>query len=339
MKKAVIFSFGILCVVVACQSKTENTQTKSSSSSKKKSQSNQNLPKIDSGATDLDQMMGTIKHYFNSLNQGKYQEASQNFAPKVKQWITIKNTTPQAIASEAQRFLSIKQGVKYTPDFKGIFADLSKENKVRLAVRQQWVNYDTTLEVWLEFDENFKIKSHKEGKILKKLAPKVARLEALLEKIKKVSFPFETNGVDLWAADSSKSLSSEEMKMFGEEYYEETAMNQFFHIGYFTIHQDIVGVIHCYRYRELYYVRLATFGRTSGKRIDIQDIAFWGHDHVGRAYAERHQDGTLFIDEELIVNKWEFVETVRETNKTTKSGGEQRFEIRRNGVIKKVTKE
>ncbi|OJJ14436.1 hypothetical protein BKI52_42395 [marine bacterium AO1-C] len=336
MKK--ILYLVILWMLTACEQTPKNSQNNHTASTKKVNQSGKASPHINSKklkSLTSKKAVDVIKNYFDHLNQGNYEAASQSFAAKVDQWITVKNTSPKIISNEARRFLGAKKGVKYTPDVNKM---VWKENTAQIVVRQQWAGYDTTLEVWLEFDKDLKIKSYKEGRIIKRRSPKLAQLEALIQKIKKVSFPFEMNGAYLWAADSTKSLSVAEMKMFGVDDYIETPENQFFHIGYFTVFNNIVGIVYCYRYRELHYVRLATFNRLSGKLIDMNDIGFWGHDHVGRAYADRSQHGTLFIDEELIVNKWEFVETIKETNKTTKSSGEERFEIMRNGAIKDLKK-
>ncbi|HAS46986.1 MAG TPA: hypothetical protein DCS93_41265 [Microscillaceae bacterium] len=344
MKKTMIICLGILLAINACNNKTENTQRNKPLPSENNGQSGKESPVINTEKPqDLEKlksekMKGEIKRYFSNLSKGNYQEASQSFAAKVDQWITIKNTTPQAIMTEARRFLSTKNGVRYTPNLTN---PVFKENKAKVVVRQQWAGYDTILEVWLEFDKNFKIKSYKEGKIIRKLSGKAIELEALLQKTPKVSLPYEISDVNLSLPEVEESLDSLEMTILGVDDFTPTPglVNDFYSIGYFEVNERVTAVLYCYNYAVLYYLRLALLDRYSGKLISSDELSAWGTPLGGTLYVAEYTSGTISIDTKgYIVSEWSRSETIRATNKTTTSTGEYRCQILPNGKIKKLTK-
>ncbi|EAY30383.1 hypothetical protein M23134_08212 [Microscilla marina ATCC 23134] len=232
--------------------------------------------KYDTPDEKTTQVINVVKSYFANLTNGNYEAAAQdNFAPSVDQWITMKNTHPKAIATEAKRFLSTKTDVKYTPNLAGI---VLKDNKARVVVRQEWKGYDTTLEVWLEFDNSVKIKSYKEGKIFKMKIVKPSALEAYLSKIKKFEYPVNVNSQQY---STFKAMDKSGLNLLIKDAIEG---ENFQNIGYFEISSDLVGILYIRGYRSSQSIVLNTFNRKSGKAVAIEVVGFMGGGHMMAGY-------------------------------------------------------
>ncbi|OJJ21266.1 hypothetical protein BKI52_11925 [marine bacterium AO1-C] len=266
----------------------------------------------------------TVKGYFEGLTNGDYEAAASNFANKVDLWITIKNTTPKAIATEAKRFLSTKENVKYTPNLAGM---AFKDNKARVVVRQEWKNYDVTLEVLLELDDAAKIKSYKEGKIYKMKIVKPSALEAYLSKISQFNYPVKVS--------SSQFSNFKDMGIEGKQLLigESFPGENFQDVGYFNISGDLVGILHVRGYRSSQEFILGVFNRKSGKMLSLQSIGFMGGSHVLSGYntscnIEINNDGS-------IVNNWNNTEKSPIDGSIKKSSGQTLFQVTPNGQIKR----
>lgn len=300
--------------------KSENQNSSESSENKDKKQETPNA------ATE--KAFGSLKNYFDNLTKGDYEQAASNFAEKVSLWITIKNTNPEAIAKEAQRFLSTKNDVKYTlniPSFH--FA----QNKGKVIVSQDWEGYHATLEILLEFDDNGKIVSYKEGNIfdLKRKNANVQSLEAYLRESKKLSFPIKLDGSLEGSSEMSQAgsdllnLRIEDMDFYGEEYYD---------FGYFEIGENVVGVIYAYVYRSTADFTLQTFNRETGTVISVENAGFSGGAHVMAGFNSNFET-TIKKNGSVAVYQEEIQTNIETGEESTTSSGTSRFKIEKNGKV------
>lgn len=106
-----------------------------------------------------------ISNYCNILNSGNYKNISLVFADQVSQYITMKNTNPDAIATEVNRFLSTKKQVKYSADMTKLNIE---HNIATVPITMNWEGYESKVQVKINFDGEYKIVSYLEEKILKK---------------------------------------------------------------------------------------------------------------------------------------------------------------------------
>lgn len=215
----------------------------------------------------------TIKGYFESLTAGKYEVASDNFSKKVVQWITIKNTTPQAIAKEAKRFLSSKKEVKYTVDEESfrMFG-----NSASVQVRQQWTGYEANVEVEISFDKAYKMFSYIERKAVfkKQKSTPVAGLEALLKKLPKKSLPFDMNTEEGFTDMSNLCMkvligNAEDIKFMKEGMG--SGIIRAYECFWYPISEDVVGIVTGNGGRIVMF-SLSTFNRKTGEKIDDESI-------------------------------------------------------------------
>ena len=271
------------------------------------------------------QAVATVRGYFEGLTNGKYKAAASNFANQVDLWITMKNTNPQAIAAEAKRFLSTKENVKYTPNLAGM---AFKDNKARVVVRQEWKNYDVTLEVLLEFDNAAKIKSYKEGKVYKRKVVKPSVLETYLSKINQLNYPLQVSSAQF---DRFKNMGNEGKQLLvGENFPGENFQD----VGYFKMAGNLIGILHIRGYRSSQGFILAVFNRKTGKMLSLQSIGFMGGGHVLNGYdtsckIDINQDGS-------IVNNWTSTEKSPIDGSVKKSVGQHLFQVTANGEIKRL---
>lgn len=259
------------------ESNNSSTEKSVTTPQKKEEEDSQGpMGKYDAPDAKTTKVVNVVKSYFANLTSGNYEAAAQdNFAPSVDQWITMKNTNPAAIAKEAGRFLSTKTDVKYTPNLAGI---VLKGDKARVVVRQEWKGYDTTLEVWLEFDENTQIKSYKEGKIFKMKIVKPSSLEGYLSSIKKFGYPINVSS-DQYS--TFKKMGSNGLDLLIKDAIEG---ENFQNIGYFEINSNLVGILYIRGYRSSQSIVLNTFNRKSGKAIATEVVGFMGGGHVMAGY-------------------------------------------------------
>lgn len=270
--------------------------------------------------------VAAVKNYFDNLSSGNYEAAANgSFANEVDLWITMKNTNPKAIATEAKRFLSTKEEVKYTPNLAGMFFNA---NKGRVVVRQEWKNYDVTLEVLLEFDENTKIKSYKEGNIYKMKVVKPSALDTYLSKITKMEYPVKVASNQF---SSFKKMGTEGKQLLirgaieGENYQD---------VGYFSINDALVGIVYIRGYRSYQDFILRVFDRTSGKMLSLQSIGSMGGGHVMMGYNTECE--VTIAQDGSIVSNWNTTERNPMDNSVKKSSGSHRYQITPDGRIKRL---
>ena len=123
-----------------------------------------------SNATDP-KIAEVIQAYSYNLSNFKAAEIQSLFADNVTQYIRMKNTTGEALAKEAVRFLSTKKLVAYTPDMDELKVN-GKTATVPMNI--EWAGYQARVLTEIEFDDNYKIVSLKETK---KLSPKYDNLK------------------------------------------------------------------------------------------------------------------------------------------------------------------
>jgi len=264
----------------------------------------------------------TVRGYFGGLTAGNYEAAASNFADQVDLWITMKNTNPKAVAAEAKRFLSTKENVRYTPNLAGM---AFKDNKARLVVRQEWKNYDVTLEVLLEFDNAAKIKSYKEGKIYKMKVVKPSALEAYLSKINSLNYPVQVSSTQF---SNFKNMGAEGKRLLINESF---PGENFQDVGYFNVSSDLVGILHIRGYRSSQEFILGVFNRKSGKMLSLQSVGFMGGGHVLSGY---NTTCNIAVDKNgSIVNNWVTTERSPVDGSIKKSSGQTQFQITPNGQI------
>lgn len=341
MNKYVLWSLVLTLTLWSCGGKSpaneNNHSSSSSTTTQQDSASQQNVASNNSNkgteqpsgddekpdnATTL--AVETVRGYFGGLTEGNYEAAANNFADQVDLWITMKNTNPKAVAAEAKRFLSTKENVRYTPNLAGM---AFKDNKARVVVRQEWKNYDVTLEVLLVFDQAGRIKSYKEGKIYNMKIVKPSALEAYLSKVKPLNYPVQVSSSQF---SSFKNMGTEGQRLLiGESFPGENFQD----VGYFNINGDLVGVLHIRGYRSSQEFILGVFNRKSGKMLSLQSIGFMGGGHVLSGYntscnIEINQDGS-------IVNSWNTTEKSPVDGSIKKTSGQTQFQVTPNGQIKR----
>jgi len=108
-------------------------------------------------------MAEVIQTYCDNFSSFKYKDIQPLFANDVKQYIGMKNTTGAAIAKEANRFLSSKRFVSYSPDLD----ELQVNGKTAtVPINIEWAGYQTRVSTQIEFNDAYKIVSFKEVKVL-----------------------------------------------------------------------------------------------------------------------------------------------------------------------------
>lgn len=123
------------------------------------------------------QITNVIQTYCNNLSTFKALEIKSLFANNVKQYIGMKNTTGEALAKEASRFLSSKRFVAYEADLD----ELKVNGKTAtVPINIEWTGYRVRVLTEIEFDDNYKIVSLKETK---KLGPKYDNLKLANKKV------------------------------------------------------------------------------------------------------------------------------------------------------------
>jgi len=216
----------------------------------------------------------SINGYYEGLSKGDYEAATSNFSKKTAQWITLKNTNPKAIATEARRFLGKKKDVNYTVNEKSLTLH---GNIASIQVRQQWTGYDTTVEVEIMFDKDAKIVSYIERKVLKKLkSTSTNNLTAYLKKLPEKKLPFQYSYEDTESISElgMKILVSPEDISFLKESMQQGIMFMQACFWY-TISDDVVGIVTLSGGRIQDY-SLTTFNRKTGKKIGEERIGSMG---------------------------------------------------------------
>ncbi len=175
MKKLLLITCSVI-LLNACggssDNATENT-TKTNETTQPSTDENENaqnkpsptLQKQEDKDPTATKMKEVIHQYCKYFNEGEYEAVSELFTDQVALWITAKNIKNTAVGKEASRFLSSKEDVYYRPDFERMQRE-GQTAKVPIAMR--WEGYFAEVEAEIKFDEDFKINSYKESKILKK---------------------------------------------------------------------------------------------------------------------------------------------------------------------------
>lgn len=261
--------------------KQESTSENKNDSENPETENNDNKKKeLEKPEETAENALKSIKSYFESLTGGNYEKASESFAENVKQWITIKDTDPKAIAKEAKRFLSSKNDVKYTLNIPSF---LFNDNKASVIVSQDWAGYHATLEVLLEFDTNAKIISYEEGKIfdLKKVNTNAKGLEKFLKNTPKLSLPAK---IESTVYGDYKEIQEEDRNFLGLELFNVMAPELYQYVGYFDLKSNKVGIIYSYVYRTSVLYTLVVFDKKTGKLLSREEIGSAGGGHIVYGY-------------------------------------------------------
>jgi hypothetical protein len=256
-----------LACLLACgggEKKTEKESAKETKTETEKPSEKEDTAESKPSALD-EQALQSIKGYFDGLNEGDYEKASNNFTKKVVQWITLKNITPQAVAKEAKRFLSTKKGVKYT--LKDESFSLHGTTAF-FQVQQQWAGYDATVTIEASFDKTGKIFSYIERKAsFKTRNTNVSNLEAYLKKLpqRKLPIQFNTGESDKELSDLGLKVlySPEDQKMIKDM----RAVIRTYECFWYPIAEDVVGIVTANGGRIILFT-LTTFNRKTGERFD-----------------------------------------------------------------------
>lgn len=128
------------------------------------SQPKEGTQEVDQAVVARQQIRSTLKNYCTFLNSGQYIAAiKNNFAPKVGQYIGMRNVTRDQIAQEVDRFLQQKEQVHYEVDLTklkvtGYLAEVP--------LLFSWKGYFATVLLELSFDKSYRIAFYKEAKVL-----------------------------------------------------------------------------------------------------------------------------------------------------------------------------
>lgn len=130
MRKIIFGLFALFLIASACQqSSSENTgsanveektaepevaEKSTEENSREESSSDQQVPDVEAKLKEV------VKAYCKALTNGEYKAAGNLFAPKVDRWILKKNTSPEFIVKESERFLSTKKNVNYSADVEAL---------------------------------------------------------------------------------------------------------------------------------------------------------------------------------------------------------------------------
>ncbi len=142
---------------------SSSTTASGSNAAEGSSESSQSGDQSEGGSTTDPKITEVIQTYCGLFSASRYKEIKSLFANNVKQYIGMKNTTGEALANEADRFLSGKKFVTYFPDLD----ELKVNGKTAtVPINIEWAGYQTRVATEIEFDDDYKIVSLKEAKVL-----------------------------------------------------------------------------------------------------------------------------------------------------------------------------
>lgn len=162
----------LLILLYSCGGGEEKQETQTQTNSSQNEITEDESPQTDKKAppvkekedTKATKMQAVIQDYCQFFNEKEFYAVSDLFTPKVEQWITLKNIKNTDIGDEASRFLGTKLNVHYRPDF----VKMRREGQTAyLPIAMSWEGYFAEVEAEIKFDEDFKITSYRENKILK----------------------------------------------------------------------------------------------------------------------------------------------------------------------------
>ncbi|HAS42838.1 MAG TPA: hypothetical protein DCS93_20325 [Microscillaceae bacterium] len=165
-------AFVLMVTLASCGGKKANSGNNKDSSSSTTSGSNEaegSSESLQSGDQSEGSSVGdpkiaeVIQTYCDHFSSFKYKDVQSLFANDVKQYIGLKNTTGAAIAKEANRFLSSKRFVSYSPDLDELQV---KGKTATVPINIEWAGYETRVSTQIEFNDAYKIVSFKEVKVL-----------------------------------------------------------------------------------------------------------------------------------------------------------------------------
>ncbi|OJJ20356.1 hypothetical protein BKI52_17995 [marine bacterium AO1-C] len=178
-----VLAFVLMAALASCgggkKANSGEGKDSSSSASSGNSESEGSSESSQSGGSSVadPKMAEVIQTYCDDFSSFKYKEVKSLFAPNVKQYIGMKNTTGEALANEAGRFLSTKRFVAYSPDLD----ELKVNGKTAtVPINIEWAGYQTRVSTEIEFNDDYKIVSLKE---LKTLPPKYDNLKTSSKKV------------------------------------------------------------------------------------------------------------------------------------------------------------
>jgi len=168
MMKTCIYWWLCVLLVASCQSKTDqpsNNNVSQNKPAKTKEIQEDEQPEYVKAITQQ-KMKATLQDYCEKLSNESYEAAIRdNFAPKVGQYIGMRDVTADQIATEVNRFLSQKKQVSYQ-----VALDKLKVNGYLATVPLSfsWEGYYAKVLLELSFDANYKIAFYKEAKVVDK---------------------------------------------------------------------------------------------------------------------------------------------------------------------------
>ncbi len=178
MKKCYLLILFLLVILAGCQSPEEPLSQNLKSVEKKDAPAVVSANK-DIGPDKEESLSKIISNFYDVYNNKDFDKLAVFFAPQVKQYISLKNTTPEAIVSDAKEFFKDKDPVKYEPFLKAMEIN-GKNVRLGLHMSSSWikkasgdVGYDTLTDssvyvvVSLDFDENNKIDNYTEEYIVR----------------------------------------------------------------------------------------------------------------------------------------------------------------------------
>ena len=156
-------------------SKTNNTnnetkKTEAQDTTQGKQSKSQDLSIGDNSSQDSPEgrIKNIIQEYFALYGKNNWDALAGFYAPKIAQFITIKNTTPAQVTASAKNFFKNKSNIAYKPDmstFKILEAQM--QWNVSIELDMQWDNQKSRVQLDLAFlDPGYKIVSYKESKVL-----------------------------------------------------------------------------------------------------------------------------------------------------------------------------
>ena len=163
-----LLAIGLLLVFTSCQDHTphqENTKPKSTLVQEGSSDQNEEQKRQENRR----KIQSVVENYCTKLNNQKFKAAiKDNFSPEIIQYISMKHTTAEQVATEVHRFLSKKQMVNYSVDLDQL--KIINGYRAEVPLSFSWLGYSAKVLLKLLFDKNGKIKLYQEAKILQQSA-------------------------------------------------------------------------------------------------------------------------------------------------------------------------
>lgn len=174
MKKFYIF-LGFLLLLSGCSAPApETTQADQTFSQEQKD-------KIVVLADKKPELSASLRDFYDVYNKQEFDRLAEFLAPQVRQYISLRNTTPAAIIADAKKFFADKSNIYYglhldSGDYKSRFETVGDNSVVEYLLNMTWdtakakqksSHYEVQVVVEVTFDKNNKIISYLEKQIIK----------------------------------------------------------------------------------------------------------------------------------------------------------------------------